>query len=81
MRMVEKLSDGRGHVDPYHVDEVLAVFDAVGSEPMTAADIAEINGRSRSATHRKAKALAEEGLLQTKKTADGRRIYWRPPGG
>ena len=78
-------SDGRGGViDPYEAEEVLDVLTARedAAEPMTARQIADVNGRSRSATYEKAMALVEDGVLRSKKTGARGRVFWipLPPG-
>ena len=78
-------SDGRGGViDPYEAEEVLDVLKAREdvAEPMTARQIADVNGRSRSATYEKAMALVEDGALSSKKMGARSRAFWipLPPG-
>jgi hypothetical protein len=76
--------DGRGGViDPYEPEEILDVFKARWdlAEPYTAQQIADRNGRSRSATLKHAKKLAAEGVLRTKKTGNSvrsGRVFWIP---
>jgi len=74
-------TDGRGGViDPYEDAEVLDVLTARedAAEPMTARQIADENGRSRSATYEKAMALVEDGALASKKTGARGRCFWIP---
>ena len=74
-------SDGRGGViDPYEDAEVLDVLTAREdvAEPMTARQIADVNGRSRSATYEKAMALVEDGALASKKMGARSRAFWIP---
>jgi predicted transcriptional regulator len=74
-------SDGRGGERvPYEDEEVLRVFGALAdrAEPMTARQIADANGRSRSGTYKRAMALVEDGVLRSKKTGPRGRVFWLP---
>ncbi len=74
-------SDGRGGViDPYEDEEVLDVMKAREdvAEPMTARQIANVNGRSRRATLEKCKSLAEDGVLRSKLIGARARAFWIP---
>jgi hypothetical protein len=77
----EESSENRGGArEPYEVEEVLSVLKGLDdrAEPMTAPQIADVNGRSRSATYEKAMALVEDGVLRTKKTGPRGRVFWIP---
>lgn len=74
-------SGGRGGVvTPYEDEEVLAVLKARDdlAEPMTARQIADRNGRSRSATYTKCMKLVEVGAIRSKKTGARGRVFWIP---
>lgn len=74
-------SDGRGGVvEPYEEEEVMRVLLARKdlAEPMTARQIADRNGRSRSATYSLCMELVESGDLRSKKTGAKGRVFWIP---
>ena len=73
--------DGRGGaVVPYEATEVLDVLESRAdlAEPMTARQIADRNGRSRSATYEKCMELVEAGEIRSKKTGARGRCFWIP---
>lgn len=79
--MTGKSADKRGGVViPYEDDEVLDVLKARNdlAEPMTARQIADQNGRSRSATYEKCMSLTNDGALRSKKTGARGRVFWIP---
>ncbi|RBI63620.1 hypothetical protein DMJ13_03550 [halophilic archaeon] len=67
-------------VEQYDEDDVLAVLKARSdkAEPMTAQEISDQLGRSRSATYTKAMTLVEAGVIQSKKTGARGRVFWIP---
>ena len=69
-----------GAREPYEDAELLSVLKGLDdrAEPMTARQIADVNGRSRSGTFKHAKKLVEDGVLRTKKTGARGRCFWIP---
>ena len=79
--MAGESPDGRGGaVEPYEADEVLDVLKARVdlAESMTARQIADRNGRSRSATYEKCMELVDAGKMRSKKTGARGRVFWLP---
>lgn len=57
-------------------DEILSLFDEHEAPYMTASELADEVGMSRQGMHNRLLELADEGLLERKKT--GRTVGWWP---
>lgn len=65
-----------GRPTEYSVDDVVECFEPC-SEPLTAAEVAEMLGCARSTAHEKLTLAVEHGRLRSKKPNPTTRIYWR----
>jgi len=69
-----------GSTEPYDEADVLAVLEGRKdkAEPLTAREISDVLGRSRSATYKKCMSLVEDGAIRSKKTGAKGRVFWIP---
>lgn len=72
------MSDGPGRKPTVSDDEILDVFRNSSDPVLTASEIAEGLPVGRRAVFKRLRDLADQGVLESKETGSGGRVWWLP---
>lgn len=72
------MSDGPGRKPTATDDEILDVFRESADPVLTASEVAQSLPIERRATLKRLQNLFDEGVLKSKETGSGSRVWWLP---
>lgn len=72
------MSDGPGRKPTVSDEEILDLFRKSADPVLTASEIAEEIPLGRRAVFKRLRNLADQGVLESKETGSGGRVWWLP---